>query len=91
MDTERADECNRVLAQLNDYLDQEQTPAEMHRVMAHLDRCPACAARCDHAYQELAALREAAQQVRAPAGLMDRISRSLAQYPGKKEDGPDVS
>jgi anti-sigma factor RsiW len=73
--------CGDVLACLDDYLDQEQAPETTHGIMAHLAACPACAARWEAAYQELATLRETVQQVRAPAGLLDRLTRGLGSSP----------
>lgn len=67
-----------VLERLDDYLDQELTPAEARAVMEHLDGCMTCAARCERAYRELALLREAVQRVSAPPSLMGAISRRLA-------------
>jgi anti-sigma factor (TIGR02949 family) len=71
--------CDDVLASLDDFLDQEQPPEATRRLMVHLEGCPECAARCEAAYRELAALREGAQRIRAPSGLMERIARALAR------------
>lgn len=73
--------CEEVLACLDDYLDQEQPPETTGRILAHLAVCPSCAARCEAAYRELAALRDASHDVYAPTGLLDRIARALARRP----------
>jgi anti-sigma factor RsiW len=81
MEDTHPDRCDDLLASLDDILDQEQPPEQTGRILAHLESCPACAARYESAYRRLAVLREAAQRIRAPAGLLERILHSLGRRP----------
>jgi anti-sigma factor RsiW len=70
--------CDDVRDQLDDYLDQEMTPHETRRVREHLEACAGCAALCQGAYRELAAVCARIRTVVVPGSLMRKITCRLA-------------
>lgn len=70
-------DCPRVSALLDVYLDDETTPETNAMVQQHLALCGSCAARLASAREMRAALRGALRAERAPAGLHQRVRAVL--------------
>jgi len=73
-------DCARVIALLDVYLDDETAPETNAVVQQHLDRCASCAARLQSVRALRVAMRAALRRDRAPASLHARV-RSLLPAP----------
>ena len=71
--------CEEMLRRLDDYLDRELTPDEVHRVEHHLQGCEACAREFGFEASVVRAVRAKLRQVEIPASLLDRVAMSLAR------------
>jgi anti-sigma factor (TIGR02949 family) len=71
--------CEETFRRLDDYLDRVLTPHEMQLVRDHLEVCAVCAAEYKFEAGLLTQLRHKLQRITAPADLMAKISRALAQ------------
>jgi anti-sigma factor (TIGR02949 family) len=69
--------CEEALRRLEDFLDRELTPEEMHRVQAHLDTCGACTGQFQFEREILNGLRDKIRPISLPPELRARIARSL--------------
>lgn len=76
--------CEQLFRRLDDFLDRELDAHEMALVREHLETCAVCAA--EYAFEEsvLRNVREKLRRISAPADLMDKISRKIAEA----ESGP---
>ena len=75
--------CEELFRRLDDYLDRELTASEMSLVREHLETCAVCAA--EYAFEEsvLRNVREKLRHIAAPADLMAKISRRIADAEGR--------
>ena len=71
--------CEETFRRLDDYLDRVLTPHEMQLVRDHLEVCAVCAAEYKFEAGLLTQLRYTLHRITAPADLMAKISRALAQ------------
>lgn len=79
--------CEETFRRLDDYLDRRLTPHEMQLVREHLEVCAMCADEYRFEAGILTQVREKLQRIAAPADLLAKISRALAQA----ESGDDQS
>jgi anti-sigma factor (TIGR02949 family) len=68
--------CNVAVASIHEYLDGDLSPVSAKNLREHMDECPTCRARFDE-LQRTEALMLAVPAQNAPAGLEERIMRSL--------------
>lgn len=66
-------ECRQAVRQLSDFLSHELRPDEEQAVQQHLARCRGCFARFSFEEALLRAIREKAEQGRAPDALRARV------------------
>ncbi len=71
--------CEEMLRRLDDYLDRELAPDEIHRMEEHLEDCEACIREFGFEASVLRAVRAKLQEVEVPQTLADRVSMSLAR------------
>ncbi len=71
--------CEETFRRLDDYLDRALTPHEMRLVREHLDVCAMCADEYKFEAGVLMQVREKLQRITAPADLLAKISRALAE------------
>ena len=71
--------CAAFLRQLDDYVDRELRPAEMHRLEAHLEGCLGCAAAAQFERAVLDGLRCKLRRIEMPAELAARVHARLSQ------------
>jgi anti-sigma factor (TIGR02949 family) len=69
--------CAETFRRLDDYLDRELTAADLREVEAHLEVCAVCAAEFTLERTVLEDIRAKVRRVRAPEGLLARISARL--------------
>ncbi len=79
--------CEEVFARLDDYLDRELTPDELHLVRVHMETCAACAAEYRFEQGVLLGVRQKLQRLAVPEGLMARITARLAAEGGGGRPG----
>ena len=70
-------DCESVMRELWDYLDDELTPERMTAVRAHLDVCKRCYPQYEFERSFLAALAARAPQHSAPARVQARVLAAL--------------
>jgi anti-sigma factor (TIGR02949 family) len=70
--------CREVFERLGDFLDRELDPAETALVQRHLDICEECVREYRFETTVIAAIRARLEQIRAPDGLVARVSGALA-------------
>lgn len=75
--------CEELFRRLDDYLDRELNAAEMALVREHLETCAQCAAEYAFESSVLRNVREKLRHISAPADLMAKISRRIAEAEGK--------
>jgi anti-sigma factor (TIGR02949 family) len=78
--------CEETIRRLDDYLDRELTPHEMHLVNEHLEVCAMCASEYAFEARTLERLRDKLSRLAAPADLMAKVSRALER--SKDEGAP---
>jgi anti-sigma factor (TIGR02949 family) len=71
--------CEETFRRLDDYLDRRLTPHGMQLVREHLDVCAICASEYKFEADMLTQVREKLQRIAAPANLLAKISRALAE------------
>ena len=69
--------CEAVFERLDDYLDRELTPDQMHLVHEHLEICAVCASEYRFESGIIAGIREKLRRVAVPESLRARISALL--------------
>jgi len=69
--------CAEAFKRLDDYLDRELSPEETVRVAKHLEVCARCAGEIGIERQVLEDIRMKLGRIKAPRGLMARISAQL--------------
>ena len=74
--------CEEVFARLDDYLDRELAPDELHLVRVHMETCAACAAEYRFEQGVHQGVRQKLQRLAIPDGLMARITARLAAEGG---------
>ena len=70
-------DCETVMQQLWDYLDEELSPDRMAAIRQHLAMCARCYPQYEFEQSFLTALDRAKQEHSDPAGLRDRVAASL--------------
>lgn len=70
-------DCERALAELQDYLRQEETPGLGPLIERHLARCAPCFAHASFERNFLAMLGDRATRIRCPDALRQRILEAL--------------
>lgn len=78
--------CEEVFRRLDDYLDRELSPEEIHRVREHLATCEVCAKEYQFEERILTGLRERIRRIAAPTDLAEKVARALARA---KEEGQE--
>ena len=73
--------CEEAFRRLDDYLDRELTPQEMRQVQAHMEVCAFCAAEFAFEADVLEAVGAKLRRITAPADLVERVRRALADAP----------
>ena len=76
--------CQKVLARLDSYLDNELLTESSLEMMEHFERCTACARESQERRNVRARLRSAVREVRVPQGLEDRVRDRLRQTRGPR-------
>ena len=71
--------CEEMLRRLDDYLDRELAPDELHRVEDHLKDCEACIREFGFEASVVRAVRAKLRNVEVPETLLDRVAMSLAR------------
>lgn len=71
-------DCDAVMRQLWDYLDEELTPDRMEAIREHLTMCERCHPHAEFERTFLAALTQARREPRNPTGLAARVRAALA-------------
>jgi anti-sigma factor (TIGR02949 family) len=71
--------CEELVRRLDSYLDRELTPNEVRLVHEHLEGCAKCAAEYAFEGSLLRELKSKVRRLQAPAGLLDRIARRIAE------------
>jgi anti-sigma factor (TIGR02949 family) len=69
--------CAETFRRLDDYIDRELSPAELKAVEDHLEICAVCAAEFGIERTVLEEIRGKLRRLRAPDGLLRRISARL--------------
>ncbi len=69
--------CSETFRRLDDYLDRELSAAELKAVEDHLEVCAVCAAEFGIERTVLEEIRAKLRRLRAPEGLLARISARL--------------
>jgi mycothiol system anti-sigma-R factor len=69
--------CDETFRRLDDYLDRELSAEETRLVAEHLERCAQCAREFALEREVLDQIRTKLQRIRAPSGLLARISATL--------------
>ena len=69
--------CSEAFRSLDDYLDRELSTAEVKAVEDHLEVCAVCAAEFGIERTVLDEIRGKLRRLRAPDGLLERISARL--------------
>jgi hypothetical protein len=69
--------CDQVRSRLDAYLDAELLSAANLEMQEHLERCPACREEAEARSRARRRLRTAVRSIEIPAGMEDRIRRSL--------------
>ena len=75
--------CEELFRRLDDYLDRELDQREAVLVREHLETCAVCAAEYAFEASVLKNVREKLGRIKAPAGLMAKISKRIAEAEGK--------
>jgi anti-sigma factor (TIGR02949 family) len=70
-------DCDAVMAQLWDYLDQELTPERMTAVQVHLEICVNCLPHAQYGQRFLAALHTCGKDYAMPEALRERVMECL--------------
>ena len=70
--------CEELFRRLDDYLDRELDDDEARLVREHLETCVVCAGEYAFEASVLRNVREKLGRIQAPAGLMAKISRAIA-------------
>ena len=70
-------DCEAVMRQLWDFLDEELTPARMGAILEHLALCEPCQSHMDFERAFLAARAEARRSTPIPSSLKDRVMAAL--------------
>jgi len=70
--------CEETFSRFDDYLDRELTPEEIRLVEEHLEHCDRCSRELRFEENVLREVRAKVRRLAAPSGLLDRITRSLA-------------
>jgi anti-sigma factor (TIGR02949 family) len=76
--------CEELFRRLDDYLDRELDEHEAKLVREHLETCAVCAAEFAFEASVLKNVREKLGRIKAPPGLMAKISKKIAEAEGKK-------
>lgn len=71
--------CEELFRRLDDYLDRELEPAESDLVRQHLETCAVCAAEYRFEASMLSAVRDKMRRIQAPPGLLEKITRRIAE------------
>lgn len=71
--------CEELVRRLDSFLDRELSEAEVRLVREHLEGCAKCAAEYAFESSLLRDLRTKLRRIQAPAGLLDRITRRIAE------------
>ena len=71
--------CGEIHGQLNDYIDRELTPEEMHMVRTHLTACVTCAEQFLLDRAQLNHIRRQLGRIQMPAHLKAKISATLSR------------
>ena len=71
--------CQKVLARLDSYLDNELTTESTLEIVEHFERCPVCMKEAQDRQSERTRLRTAVREVRVPPGLVGRVRDRLRQ------------
>lgn len=79
-------DCEAVMRQLWDFLDEELTPVRMGAIREHLSLCEPCQSHTDFERAFLTALSEARSSEPIPSALKDRVMEAL-----RREGFVDVS
>ena len=84
--------CQKVLARLDSYIDNELLTESSLELMEHFQRCTACTRESQERRNVRARLQTAVREVRVPPGLEDRVRDRLRQTrePRPKRFLPDV-
>lgn len=69
--------CAESFQRLDDYLDRELSPEETARVAEHLEVCARCAGEFEIERDVLDEIRKKLGRIKAPPGLLARISQHL--------------
>jgi len=71
--------CGEIHGQLNDYIDRELTPEEMHMVRTHLTACVTCAEQLLLDRAQLKHIRRQLGRIQMPAHIKAKISATLSR------------
>lgn len=71
--------CEELVRRLDSYLDRELSEDEVRLVREHLSGCAKCAAEYAFEGSLLRELRAKIQRLQAPAGLLEKISKRIAE------------
>jgi anti-sigma factor (TIGR02949 family) len=71
------DQGEETFRRFDDDLDRELTPEEAALIQEHLEHCERCAREIRFEENVLRNVREKVRRVKAPAGLLDRITAAL--------------
>lgn len=75
--------CEELFRRLDDYLDRELSEDEARLVREHLETCAVCATEYTFEASMLRGVREKLRRIAAPPGLMERISKRIAESEGR--------
>ena len=74
--------CEELFRRLDDYLDRELSADEARLVREHLETCAICATEYTFEASMLRTVREKLRRIQAPPGLLERITRRIAESEG---------
>jgi anti-sigma factor (TIGR02949 family) len=75
--------CEELFRRLDDYLDRELSEDEARLVREHLETCVVCANEYTFEASMLRGVRDKLRRIKAPAGLLERISKRIAESEGR--------
>jgi anti-sigma factor (TIGR02949 family) len=76
-DSETQAACEAILLRLDDYIDRELSPSEVHMVEQHIEECLRCASRYRFEISLIREVRYRLRRIRLPGDLVARIRLRL--------------
>ena len=78
--------CEQTFLRFDDFLDRELTAEEMALVQEHLEHCERCTTELRFEETVLRSVREKIARVKAPPGLLSRITAAMDGVPSERDE-----